>query len=274
MPVASILEIKKKLPNVDKTGKSIVLQSSNLVILRGPVTSKSVSDVQRQILSMSHRLSKSTPIYLVLNTPGGSVGAGLTLIDYLKSIPQKVHTITLFAASMGFQIAQNMGTRYITPNGTLMSHRARLGGLGGQLDGELESRYKMIKRSVDYLDVIAAKRMKISLSKYKNMIINEYWVHGFDSKLEKAADQVANVSCGQSLKGTKLQVFETMFGNATVEFSKCPLIQAPISVSFGNRVAENNKTKVMELVQDSFTNNRNYINNYINTGKHNEMYGL
>lgn len=272
LPDKSELQSKLFTPKLKPASKTITLESKNTVVFRGPVTDKSASDTQRKILKLSHKLSKSTPIYLILNTPGGSVGAGLDLIDFMRAIPQKVHTITLFAASMGFQIAQNMDIRYITPNGTLMSHRARLSGLGGQLDGELESRYQMIKRKVDYLDAIAAKRMKISVKNYKNLVLNEYWVHGFDSVYEDAADEMVNVTCGTSLVGTNKQNFQTFFGTAVVEFSNCPLIQAPIDITFVS-IVKGKESKFKKLLDSAFTNKRNYVKEYILTGEHFKIFG-
>tara|TARA_R110000868_G_C10973188_1_gene771562 strand:+ start:92479 stop:93426 length:948 start_codon:yes stop_codon:yes gene_type:complete len=273
MPEKSILESKLFTPKLKPASKTLTLEAKNTVTYRGPVTSKSASAIQGKILALSHKLSKKTPIYLILNTPGGSVGAGLDLIDFMRAIPQKVHTITLFAASMGFQIAQNMDIRYITPNGTLMSHRAKLSGFGGQLDGEFESRYAMIKRKVDYLDAIAAKRMSITVKQYKKLIINEYWVHGFDSVEEVAADEMVNVRCGKSMKGSTFQDFRTMFGTAVVEFSKCPLIQAPLSVGFKN-VKAGKANKLKNLTNAGFINKRKYVKDYILTGEHNRLFGL
>lgn len=96
-----------------KTEK-IVLTEANSVIFNQEVTSDYVSKKTLEVITKSTR---SNVIFLVLDTPGGSVSAGLSFIDTIKSLNIKVHTITIFAASMGYQMVQELGTRYIMPSG-------------------------------------------------------------------------------------------------------------------------------------------------------------
>lgn len=252
-------------PNVP--AKTFILEDRNTVVLRGAVRSSSVSKLQNEIIAKDFRLPSGEPIYLVLDTPGGSVFAGLQLIDNLKGLNRKIHTITLFAASMGFQIAQNLDTRYITPTGTLMSHRASVSGFGGQLDGEFESRYKMIKKVVDYLDHFSSKRLKMDRDEYRNAINPELWIHGFEAKSQNAADEVVRIRCGKSLLKTKTEVLQTFFGKATVTFSKCPLISGPVSVEMSN-VEINNRNSFNKLIDMLYNKKEDYVREYIVTGKH------
>lgn len=242
---------------VFQSAKTITLEAANTVVLRGPVSGTSVTEVMAKMEELRQNLSDNEPIYLVLDTPGGSVIAGMDLIDYMKSLPNKVQTITLFAASMGFQIVQNMDTRYISETGTLMSHRAS-GGVEGQFDGELESQYKMIKRKIDYLDTIASKRMGKSLTEYKAMIKDEYWVSGFDSVDEKAADEKVNLRCGKSLSGSETQEVQVMFFTLSVDFSKCPLLRGPLKVNKAN-VPSNQQAEVERLINLGFRDHREFL---------------
>lgn len=252
------------------SGKTITLEKSNTLVLRGPVTSDSVAKLQQKINILSHKLSKKSKIYLVIDTPGGSVFAGMELIDHLRAIPQKIQTITLFAASMGFQIVQNMDKRYITPSGTLMSHRAR-GGVRGQFDGEFETRYKMVKRKINYLDAISAKRMELSVVQYKKLIKDEYWVHGFDARAAKAVDEMVNLTCGESLSGEEVITVRTFFGPTNITFSKCPVIRGSLKVDL-KRIKLENRFKVKDALNKAFLQKERYVEDFILTGKHYDIF--
>lgn len=264
--------LESSLPKPSDVRKTITLEDQNTVILRGPVMQDSVARVEHELQAISRKISKDTPILLVLDTPGGDVSAGSDLIDFAKALPQKVHTVTLFAASMGFQIAQGLDTRYIIRNGTLMSHRARMEGLGGQVKGELESRYKMIRRQIDFLDTIASQRMGIDLKTYENKIYNELWVYGYDALDEKVADEQVLVRCGESMKGSFKANFDTLFGPVTVTFSKCPLIKAPEAIELGNIKNEGDRARAEEIVSMSLLDETRFVKEYIVTNRFVEFF--
>lgn len=271
VPVSSD-SLEESAPIKDNApAKTITLEAGTTIVLRGPVTGSSVGKAMRELRDASRRVPKTTPLYLVLDTPGGSIMDGNDLIDFAKALPQKVHTVTLFAASMGFQIAQNLDTRYIVTNGTLMSHRASINGLGGQVKGELETRYRMIRRTVDYLDFVASKRMGIDLKTYENKILNEYWVYGFDALEAKVADEQVMLRCGESLDGSDSMVFDTLFGPVTVTFSKCPLMKDPESINLG-KVSEEHREEVSRTVKMSLSDKVKFVNEFIVTSRFSEIF--
>jgi ATP-dependent Clp protease protease subunit len=213
---------------------TITLTEQNSVLFNQQVSGEYTAKKTLEILAKS---AKASPIYLVLDTPGGSVSAGLQFIDAIKSLNVKVHTITIFAASMGYQIVQELGTRYILPSGTLMSHRGAVSGMSGQIPGELTSRINFIQSLLDGMSERAAKRVSMSKEAYDAAIVNELWVYGQAAVLSKHADEVANVRCSKELiNGTYTESVRSIFGGADVTFSKCPLISAPISINFGSDV--------------------------------------
>src|SRR4051812_1505331 len=97
-------------------GTTIVLTRKNTLVLNTQVNSESVGRIikEARALDKQPKLTRNdAPIYLFLNTPGGEVETGIQMIDALNSLNRPIHTVTLFAASMGFQIVQGLGTRYI-----------------------------------------------------------------------------------------------------------------------------------------------------------------
>lgn len=267
---------KSPLPEIlnqlsSASAKRLVLEEANSVSFRGPVTEESVDRVLEELMAKSRTLKAGTPIYLVLDTPGGSVIAGMRLIDSIKALPRRVITVTLFAASMGFNMVQALDERLITPTGTLMSHRASVGGMSGQVNGELEVRVRNVKRAVDFLDFVAAKRMGIGLEEYRAAVLNEMWVFGFDSLERKVADSVVLVACGESLSGKKSIKVATLFGRATVEFSACPLIRAPLEV---RPDAEDLSPDSRKRIFNMYANPESFVKDYILTEKFNKFEGL
>lgn len=216
--------------------KEIVLSKENTAVLRGPVNSSSVADVMLQLSELNKSGSDSEPIYLILNTPGGSVMDGLNLIEYMNSLRRPVHSISIFAASMGFHILQNSGKRYVTKYGTIMSHRAR-GGFNGDIPQQVKSRFKHITDLLEKMDeqVISRTNGKFSKESYSELIRDEYWAVGNNAVKDGFADDVAKVKCDASLNGTTEKQLMTFFGSLTVSFANCPLITEPLAVEKENQ---------------------------------------
>jgi len=85
------------------------------------------------------------PILLVINSPGGSVDAGLAIWDQVKMISSPVSTlVTGLAASMGsiLSLCANNGSRYATPHSRIMIHQPALHGVvrGQATDLEIQAK--------------------------------------------------------------------------------------------------------------------------------------
>ena len=217
--------------------KTIVLTDKNTVSFNDEFNAMSVAKKQIELFELA-ATSPEKDIYLVMNSPGGSVFAGSLFIDTVRSLNKNVHTITVFSASKAYHTDQGLGKRYILPSGMLMSHRAYAGGLDGQFPGELNSRIKMLMESTEELDKVAANRVGISLVDYKKLIHDELWLTGSKAVELKHADEVVQAVCDKSLSGTNVQEIRSFFGIIHVEFSNCPLITGPLSVKGDNEQVE------------------------------------
>lgn len=247
----------------------LVLRKSNTLILNEVITDESVAKLQLEAMAMSNLLPKDQEIILVMYTPGGSVTAGLQLIDTLKSLPQKVKTLTLFSASMGFQVVQNMNDRLIVPAGTLMSHMAA-GGVEGSFGGNFDVRVNALRRQLQYMDQIDADRMSMSLEAYRKLTHDEYWVGGFEAVQDRAADKEVLARCGEDMSGTNSKDMNTIFGAITVTFSNCPLITGPLGISLGG-IKNQDQQEAKDFVSMLYGSTDEFVEQYIITNKYEKV---
>jgi ATP-dependent Clp protease protease subunit len=210
--------------------KDITLNSENTVSLFGPVDRGSIGEVMHELNRLSQIGKKEDPIYLILYTPGGSVLAGLELINYMNTLRRPVHSVAIFAASMGFHILENSPVRYITKYATVMSHRAN-GGFQGDIPQQVTSRLNHVIQLVGKLDeqVVSRTNGKFDKKSYQELIRDEYWVVGDNAIKDGFADEVAVLKCDDSLNGTSEKNFAVGPFLVRVKVSKCPLITAPIA---------------------------------------------
>ncbi len=118
------------------------LLKERLVFIVGPINEQSANLVVAQLLFLESE-NPDKDIHLYINSPGGSVSAGLSIYDTMQFIKPDVSTLCMGqAASMGaFLLAAGAaGKRYALPNSRVMIHQP-LGGFQGQAsDIEIHAR--------------------------------------------------------------------------------------------------------------------------------------
>ena len=234
---------------MSQSSDSILLTGNNTVHFSGKVDEVSVAKAQRELGLLSAKLGKNDTIYLVIDSPGGSVVDGNQFIDFADALPQKIKPICVFCASMGYHMFQSFDERLVLPSSMLMSHRVSIGGLSGQVPGEANSRLKRIERISHEMDVKVAKRVGMSVDSYKALIYDELWLSGAESVETKHADRIAKFRCSKELlTGTNKGTVNTLFGPVEVITSKCPLISGILSFSF-KREAFRSENEVLNLVK-------------------------
>lgn len=240
--------------------ETILLTSKNTVNFRGEVAEGSVVAAQMKLAELAARRgSQNYDIYLVLDTPGGSISAGEDFIQFAKTIP-RLKTISLFAASMGSAIVEALpGERLVTENGVLMFHRAA-GGLEGQFEnGEMEVRLDFYKRLVRSMELRSAKRIGISLVDYKAKVKDEFWSLGAESVANKTADRVVDVSCTPELIRETVDTEMSFFiFTITMRYSSCPLLRGGTPVEPKDK-AELKKAKAMAKMVGKELNARYFL---------------
>ena len=120
------------------------LLKERIIFLIGPVDDHTANLVVAQLLFLESE-NPDKDIYFYINSPGGSVTAGMSIYDTMKFIKPDVQTLCLGqAASMGAFLlsAGTKGKRFALPNSRVMIHQPLIsGGLGGQAsDIEIHAR--------------------------------------------------------------------------------------------------------------------------------------
>lgn len=214
--------------------KVITLTDRNFILLAGEVTPKSTSDVFEEAKKMDSEVQSNDPIYLFLNTPGGNIVSGVKLIDNLQGLNHKVHTISINAFSMGFQIMQGLGDRYLTNNSIIMSHEA-YGGFEGSFShgkSQLDSFYGLWLEKIKEMDLITVGRTKgkQTLESYRKAYSKDLWLTAAQAVAGGYADEIVVVQCSRSLSGTWEEIVPVFGFSIKVTWSKCPLNGFPLAV--------------------------------------------
>ncbi|HLQ40245.1 MAG TPA: ATP-dependent Clp endopeptidase proteolytic subunit ClpP [Tetragenococcus sp.] len=134
------------------------LLKDRIIMLSGQVTDDLANSIIAQLLFLDAQDSEKD-IYLYINSPGGSVTAGLAIYDTMNFVKADVQTIVMgMAASMGSFLltAGKKGKRFALPNSEILIHQP-LGGAQGQAT-EIEIAANHILKTRDRLNHILAER--------------------------------------------------------------------------------------------------------------------
>lgn len=134
------------------------LLKERVIFLVGPVNDQSANLVVAQLLFLESE-NPDKDISLYINSPGGSVSAGMAIYDTMQFIKPDVSTLcTGLAASMGaFLLAAGAkGKRYSLPNSRIMIHQPLGGAQGQAADIEIQAREILYLR--DRLNHILAEK--------------------------------------------------------------------------------------------------------------------
>ncbi|EHL04277.1 ATP-dependent Clp endopeptidase, proteolytic subunit ClpP [Desulfitobacterium hafniense DP7] len=137
------------------------LLKDRIIFLGGPVTDDVANLVVAQMLFLEAE-DPEKDIFLYINSPGGSISAGMAIYDTMQYIRADVHTICVgLAASMGAFLltAGAKGKRQALPNAEILIHQPLIGGGGisGQAT-EIEIHAKHLLRVKERMNRILAER--------------------------------------------------------------------------------------------------------------------
>ena len=166
------------------------LLRERIVFLVGPVNDHSANLVVAQLLFLESE-NPDKDISLYINSPGGSVSAGMSIFDTMHFIKPNVSTLCIgLAASMGAFLlaAGEKGKRFSLPNSKIMIHQP-LGGAQGQAT-DIEIHAREILKTREQLNKILADRTGQPLEKIERDTERDYFMSADESKAYGLVDQV------------------------------------------------------------------------------------
>ena len=166
------------------------LLKERVIFLVGEVNDQTANLVVAQLLFLeSENPEKDISFYI--NSPGGSVTAGMAIYDTMNFIKPDVSTLCCgFAASMGAFLlaAGTKGKRFSLPNSKVMIHQV-LGGARGQAT-DIEIHARDILRTKDQMNRILAERTGQPLEKVQRDTERDYFLTADESKEYGLIDEV------------------------------------------------------------------------------------
>ena len=205
---------------------TIQFTNSNHAVLKDVIRGQNVS---KTMINLG-LLKTSQPI-LFIDSPGGSIDAGMNLVNAILSSPKNITCVAYFAASMAFVTFQACHKRCILNNSTLMQHQAHFGAEGNEEN--FKSYTKYIFSMLDKINGAQAERMKMSLANFNKARESDMWMYGNDAFQYNAADKLVSAVCTEDLLiESKIEVENTIFGPIKLVYSKCPLMTDPVDIDF------------------------------------------
>jgi len=166
------------------------LLKERIVFLGGPVNDVTANSIIAQFLFLASKDDKKD-IQLYINSPGGSVTAGLAIYDTMQYIKCPVSTVCVgMAASMGAVLLASgtKGKRFALPNSEIMLHQVAGGAEGVASDIEINAR--QIIKIKESLNMIIAKHTGQPIDKISRDTDRDFYLNANEAKDYGVIDEV------------------------------------------------------------------------------------
>ena len=166
------------------------LLKDRIIMLSGEVNDDTANLVVAQLLFLESE-DPDKDIYLYINSPGGSITAGMAIYDTMQYIKPDVNTICIgMAASMGAFLLSSgaKGKRFALPNSEIMIHQP-LGGFKGQAT-DIDIHARRILKIKETLNKILSENTNQPIDKIKQDVERDYFMDAEEAKNYGLVDEV------------------------------------------------------------------------------------
>lgn len=166
------------------------LLKDRIIFLAGPITDILANSIIAQMLFLASK-EPEKDIQLYINTPGGSVTAGMAIYDTMQYVKPNISTVCIgLAASMGATLlaAGQKGKRFALPNSQALLHQVA-GGVTGEAI-EIEITAKQIIKIKEKLNKILSYHTGQPLAKIEKDTDRDFYLSADEAKDYGLVDQV------------------------------------------------------------------------------------
>lgn len=166
------------------------LLKERIVFITGPIEDHMASLIVAQLLFLQAEDPKKD-IFVYVNSPGGSVTAGLSIVDTMNHVKPDVATVCVgMAASMGSIILSQgaKGKRFVLPNAEVMIHQPWGGAQGQASDIEITARH--ILKTRDTLNKLLAKATGQKLTQIEKDTDRDFFMSAEEAKKYGIVDEI------------------------------------------------------------------------------------
>ncbi|MGH9470442.1 MAG: ATP-dependent Clp endopeptidase proteolytic subunit ClpP [Terriglobia bacterium] len=153
------------------------LLRDNIIFIGTPIDDTVANLVTAQLLFLEAE-DPEKDVQLYINSPGGSVTAGMAIYDTMQFIRPDVATICIGQAASAAALLLAAGTggkRYALPNSRVLIHQPSMGGLSGQAT-DIDIHAREILRMRANINEIMAKHTGQSLEKVERDVERDFWM--------------------------------------------------------------------------------------------------
>lgn len=168
------------------------LLKERIIFLDEEISSQTASVVIAQLLFLQME-NPNEDITMYINSPGGSINAGLAIVDTMKYISCDISTVVIgTAASMGSVIASSgtKGKRFILPHSEFLIHQARTPGVSYSVNDDLQITAKHLDKSDRIITKILSENTGKTYEQLEKDMARDNWMSAKESVEYGLCDEI------------------------------------------------------------------------------------
>lgn len=171
-----------------------LLLSDRIIFINGLIDELTANSIIAQLLFLDSQ-DPEKEISLYINSPGGSVSAGMAIYDTMRYIKAPVHTIGIgLAASMGALLLASGNKRSVLPHTKVMIHQPLISGDLGGKETDIKILAKDLTNTRTMISEILAKHCNKKVEDIEKDIENDWYMNSKEALKYGICDSIINIS--------------------------------------------------------------------------------